>query len=63
MASTSAAALAFLEEALPADGDGRLTMSQAELARQTGRSPGTVAYYLSHAGPGVVTRRRDGVLV
>jgi hypothetical protein len=38
-------------------------MSQAELARQTGRSAGTVAYYLAHAGPGVVTRRRDGVLV
>ena len=63
MATTSAAALAFLEQALPADGDGRLTMSQAELARQTGRSPGTVAYYLAHAGPGVVTRRRDAVLV
>ena len=63
MASTSAAALAFLEEALPADGDGRLTMTQAELARQTGRSAGTVAYYLAHAGPGVVTRRPDGVLV
>ena len=63
MATTSAAALAFLEHALLADGDGRLTLSQAELARRTGRSPGTVAYYLAHAGPGVVTRRRDGVVV
>ncbi len=65
---TSAAALAFLEgavEDIAPSGDRRrrLSLTQAELARRCGRSPGTVAYYLAKAGPEIVTRGWGGVLV
>ncbi|MDP8928023.1 MAG: helix-turn-helix domain-containing protein, partial [Actinomycetota bacterium] len=64
--AASPAALAFLDEVVtttPAHSCGRIAMTQAELARRTGRSAGTVAYYLAQAGPDVVTKRRGGVVV
>jgi hypothetical protein len=64
--AASAAALAFLDEVVTtttAHSCGRIAMTQAELARRTGRSAGTVAYYLAQAGPDIVTKRRGGVVV
>ena len=66
---TSPAALAFLEDLLGSHaeeapgGCRRVSLTQAELSRRSGRSAGTVAYYLTQAGPDVVIRRRNGIVV